>query len=498
MGKGFRVTIKSYNSEVTGSCFMIKIKRPGKPYKRIVVDGGLIQGQDQSLNYILDFDPSEVEALIVTHNHLDHTGKIPMFVKEGFKGYIYCTYQSKESIPIGWKDTLKIMQHEKDLYGKKMLYNLTDVETATSMLFGLKYSHTIQIATDVKLTLLGNGHLYGAAMVLLQISCQKYEQKNILFTGDYYFENELFDAEELPEYVKNLPNLTIIQESTYGNISKETMVPKLKNYVFSSLEAGKNILMPVISQERLELVLLELKKMQEEKLLNKAIKIFIHTPLGVEYLNKIYLNNPEIHDFMPDNACIVPKEDFETVLEHTGQKIILSSSGMADQGVVRFYLKDILYRTDYSIIFTCFTVKGTLGYRLKNSPKGAYFQIDDKTVPLRCDVMHTSELSRHIKYEDIVYFLNQFPYLKNILLTHGEIKAKNYLYGSLKKETSLKDKNIHIMNRDTGFKIDPNMDIEPYPTNLVTPTSIEYITKEKTHKKNKDKIKKKQKNNNKK
>jgi predicted metal-dependent RNase len=284
---------------------------------------------------------------------------------------------------------------------------------------------------------------------------------------------------EIPEWVKELEDLTIIQESTYGDVSINSIEKKLDNYIINALKSNKNIVMPVISQERLELVLLTLKKLQEKKLLSTSVKIFIHTELGKEYLNKVYLDSNDIIDFMPKNTKLIARDDFKTALAYKGLKIILSSSGMADKGCVRYYLRNVLPREDYTVIFTCYTPKGSLGYKLRTATKGEFIRIDNQFVNLLCDVKHSGELSKHVKFEGIVYFINQFKHVKNILLTHGETKTKALLYNKLKNVYP--DKNIFIMNRETGFKLDQNMDITTYPTNFKNDT--EFIRKYSNQKK---------------
>lgn len=466
MAKGFRITIKSFNDEVTGLCIMIKIKRPGEPFERIVIDGGgYNENEYQNLNEKLDFEPTEISHLIVTHSHYDHIFKIPFFVKNGFYNEIYCTPANKGIMKIAFEDSIKIMQYEKDKFNKRMLYNTHDVENTLNQLRGIEYNLPTHISRGVKLTFLGNGHLYGAAAILLQISCKKYEDKNVLITGDYYPTNELFKVPEIPEWVKRLPNLTIITESTYGNTSVDDVKFVFHNYITDAIRDRKNILFPVISLERLELVLYELKKMQDNGELSKSVKIFVHTELGKKYLNDIYLKSPDIINFMPENVELISKDDYETVLKYRKRKFIISSSGMADKGCVRFYLKNVLHRKNFLILFTCFTEKSTLGHKLRNLQKNDEITIDEINCKIACSVKHTSELSRHAKYEDILNFINQFNDVKNILITHGSKNIKEILCSRLK--VIYPEKNIFIMNRSTGFKLDPEMNISTY-----TPTFL--------------------------
>ena len=493
MAKRFRLTIKSVNPEVTGSCDEFKIKRPGEPYERFIVDfGGYQESLYNDLNYSVDIEPSELSYAIVTHSHLDHILRLPMLTKFGFHREIYCTPACKKSIPICLKDSLKIMQSDYDKYGKEMLFTEKELEETETLLTDIEYNVPTHISKGVKVTFLGNGHLYGAASVLLQISCPKYEDINVLITGDYYPTNELYTVKEIPKWVLELPNLTVIQESTYGNTSISEVKETLDEYILTSINSGNNLLFPVISQERLELVLYRLKLLQDKKLLSKSIKIFVHTELGKEYLERVYLKFKDIIDFMPKNVELIQKGDFETALVHTGQKIILSSSGMAEQGCVRFYLKNFLPRKDFTVIFTCYTSKETLGYKLRNSVKGTYIHIDDAYVPLYCDVKHSGELSRHAKFEHIVAFLSQFKNLKNVLLTHGETKTKNLLHSRLSKVFT--NVNFYVMNRETGFKVDYDSNITTYATNFV----IDFVYDKKAASKNGKKGSNSKKNKNKK
>ncbi len=473
MAKGFRVTLKTLQSEVTGTAFILKIKRPGRISQKILIDfGGYQEEKYNILNEVIEFEPTEIDATLVTHAHLDHIFKLPLLYKNGYLGQVYCSNITKTAIPISLMDSLKIMEGEYLRDKKDMLYNISDVNRTIENLTSLPFNKPSQIIPDVSVTLLSNGHLYGAASILLQISCKKYDDINLLFSGDYYEKNELFNVKPFPDFVYDLKNLSIITECTYATTKISDIEKTFNDYILNAVNNNRFIVIPSISLERLELILLRLKTLQEDNLLDTSIPIYIHSELGKQYYNAIYKNG-ECIDVMPTNCEFIAKGDYETVLnDKRFPKILLASSGMADKGNILYYLPRVISDDRVTIIFTCYQSKSTLGYRIKNSTLGERIVVNKISQKRLCDVKCTSEFSHHIKQDQSIAFFNKFSSLSNIFLNHGEIKTMA-LYNAYLKEI-FENKGIYTTNREIGYRISSDSTVSAYRSSL---KSLDYYHK---------------------
>ena len=217
----FYCDIMAMHPEVTGSCILVIVKLPTRETIRFVVDCGLFQEKDyEELNENLAFDAENIDFILVTHNHVDHIGRLPFMVKKGFRNKIYTTKTTAKLLPYSLEDSCKVIKDTSKRKNKKALYNDIDVSETLSLVKPCDYNVKTKVNDNVKVTFLKNGHLIGAAMILVQISFPGYEDINLLFTGDYNSHNLFFDVDPIQEDILNLP-LNVIQESTYGTMNSE-------------------------------------------------------------------------------------------------------------------------------------------------------------------------------------------------------------------------------------------------------------------------------------
>lgn len=175
----FYADIMAMHPEVTGSCNLVIVKLPDGETIRFVVDCGLFQEKEyEELNETLPFNAESVEFCLVTHNHVDHTGRLPFMVKQGFNKKIYATETTCKLLPLALYDSHKVLNDVAKRKNCKCLYDEKDVCHTIQLLQPCKYNETIEISKNVKVTFLNNGHLIGAAVILVQISYPKYENIN--------------------------------------------------------------------------------------------------------------------------------------------------------------------------------------------------------------------------------------------------------------------------------------------------------------------------------
>ena len=264
MGKSCRpcVDIMALHDGVTGSCNLVIVKFPDGNTVRFIVDCGLFQEKEyEKLNRQLPFDAKNIDFCLVTHVHIDHIGRLPYMVKKGFYKNIYATEPTCKFMPAALGDSFKILSSVSKRKNEKCLYSEKDIRTTLELLKPCKYNETIMTYGDnIKVTFFVNGHLVGAAIILVQISYYGCEDINLLFTGDYNSKNIFFDVPKLPKWVLDLP-LTVIQESTYGNMESSEIVECFEDNVLKCINRDGTVLSLVFSIGRAQEILYKLKIM---------------------------------------------------------------------------------------------------------------------------------------------------------------------------------------------------------------------------------------------
>lgn len=477
---GINYEISCLHTGVTGSSIILTIHFPNGNSKQVLIDCGTFQEYEyDKYNYSFpaQLHPENIDYVFLTHTHIDHCGRLPFLVKKGYSNNIYCTNEAKEMIVPALIDCVKILKSDAKTLTKikkklvEPLYDNDDVMQTLRRINALDYNKKIEFDANISITLLGNGHLMGACMVLLQISYPNVETVNLLFTGDYNTDNLFCEIPEIPKWVKKL-KLIVIQESTYGDTSRNSVEKTYSETLISLLRDNKTILSPVIACERAETVLYKLKELQDYNLLPKSVPIYLAGSLACEYF-KIYSMH-SIIDFIPENLTLVTSNNIcihsemlngkniqftdeipEEVLNSKGPKIILTTSGMADKGKAPFYLSKLVHRKDVSVVFTCFLPSNTLGYTLKNCKRGQEhtFNVYGEKIQteINCEIFCTNEFSSHAKSDQLIDFLQIFPNLVGVFINHGEIKTKE-LYAQMVSNL-VKPSFVHIMDRSTFFSI---------------------------------------------
>lgn len=453
----FYADIMAFHPEVTGSLNLVVVKYPDGTTTKFIVDCGLFQEREYSeYNKILPFEPETLDFVLVTHNHIDHTGRLPLLIKNGYNKNIYMTNITECFIKLALNDSYKVLKTTAKRDNDKVLYSEDDVQRTLEKIIGCDYNKTVQIQPNIKATFLSNGHLIGAAMILVQISYPGCEDINILFTGDYNNKNMFFDVLPIPEWIKSLP-LTIVQESTYGNMDSDEIVSCYKENILKAINNGKTVVTPVFSLGRAQEMLYEIKTLQQSGKLSKEIPIYFDGKLAIKYTS-VYLQNDigikeEMKDFMPENLTFVENNLRPELLEDENPKIILTTSGMGSYGPAQTYIPEFLAKENALIQFTGYTAEGTLGARLKNTEKGMPVDVSGLLVIKRADVEYTTEYSAHAKANEMIEFLKQFTNIRLILVNHGEIDVKEIFAERILK--NIATKHVGILGREYFFRIDP-------------------------------------------
>ncbi len=444
--------IMACHPEVTGSCFLGVLKLPNRETAKFVIDCGLFQEKEyDSLNNELPFDCDEISFVVVTHNHVDHIGRLPLLFKRGYNGKVYCSTQTKILLPLALNDSQKVLADVCKRKHQSSLYNVKDVETTLNNVVGVDFNNKIKVTPNIEVTFLENGHLIGAAMILIEINYPGEEPINVLFTGDYNNKNEFLNLHELPMRVRN-KRMSVVIESTYGDTINHGF---FSEKVLEAIEERKTIILPVFSLGRSQEILLRLKELQDTNKLDVNIPIYFDGKLAQAY-TALYCNSKILideskKDFFPRNLVAVNCEIREKLLQTDDCKIIVTTSGMGTYGPAQVYIPYFISKENALILFTGYTAEGTLGANLKNAKKGETVKIGGLILKKFADVSYCNEFSAHAKSEELIEFLKNFNNLRGVLINHGQTKAKEAFAEKILKEININE--AGILSRDYFFRI---------------------------------------------
>ena len=455
----FYVDTMALHPEVSGSCIPLVVKYPDRTTTKFLVDCGRFQDSEyEEYNHNFPFKAEEIDFCIITHNHDDHTGRLPMLINKNPNCKIYTSKDTRTLLRISLMDSYKIAKEEAKRHKKALDYSEATVDQVLNMTKGYEAEETVFVDEHIRITFFENGHLPGASIVLVQISYYGYEDINYLFTGDYNEKNTFFIPKPLPEWVFNLP-LTVITEATYGT-TDTTDIEKCfeKNIIEHVVKGGQTGVFPVLGQCRAQEILYYFKTLQDKGVLDLSIPIIAAGKTMHSY-NYMYSSGkinicPEKADFFPrnliyENKCIPMAE----AISNSRQKIIVTTSGMGSHGPARTYLPTYLANPHALVHFTCYTAPETLGGQLKQHKKGDTVKIFGQNVTLNAEIKYTSEFSAHAKADQLIKFLKRFYHLKLVLINHGETKQKDIFEQRVIEEVS--PKATGILGRDTFFRIGP-------------------------------------------
>ncbi len=423
---------------VTGSCHLFTLGNT-----KLLVDCGLFQGsQDlEDLNReVFPFNPSELDAVLVTHGHLDHVGRLPKLVKEGYKGVIYATNTTKQIAEIVLLDAAKIQleDYERALRkaqrtGKekkilKPLFDQQDVMQTLSLFQGVSMNQVQQLGNNISVIYRPAGHILGSSF--LEITSP---EGKIICSGDLGNTESGVQADfELPTSCD-----AVLVESTYGNRShrplKETLV-EFKSVILEALKTKGKILIPSFALERSQNILFHLKNLQQSGDIPK-IPIYLDSPMASK-MTKIYEGSE--NEFLPKVASdlkhgsepfepetlhySITAEDSKKINEHQGQAIVIAGSGMMTGGRILHHLRHHLWQKETSVLIVGYQSHGTLGRLLVDGKKRVKIYGED--IVVRASIHTIGGFSAHADQDDLLRWLE--PTSKaTIYMIHGEVETMN-------------------------------------------------------------------------
>ncbi|MDP2907993.1 MAG: beta-CASP ribonuclease aCPSF1 [Nanoarchaeota archaeon] len=438
-----RLTFLGGAREVGRSCIFLQT-----PESRILLDCGLNVAANSDDKAYPMFDAPEfilkdIDAIILTHSHLDHCALIPALYKMGYDGPLYCTAPTRDISALLMLDYIGIAQKE----GLKPLYSSTDIKDMVKHTICLDYEEVTDVTPDVRLTLYNAGHTLGSAMAHMHIGNGLH---NFLYTGDMNYET----SNLLTAASTSFPRLeTALIEATYGG--KDDIVPSRKDsekylldVITDTVKNHGRVLMPVLGVGRSQEVMLIIERAIREGLIDK-IPIYvqgmvwdvtaIHTTYPEFFNNKVKRNifhkdhNPFLSDVFKQVAGY---NEMQEVLEEKGPCVIMATSGMMVGGPSVEYFKALAENPKNALVFTCYQGEGSLGRRIQQGDKVINFPKGDKVDEIKVNMaVHTiSGFSGHSSRKQLMQFVyNLDPKPKRIIVNHGESSKCLDLASSLHK-----------------------------------------------------------------
>ena len=423
------ITFYGSAREVTGSLALVKTEK----YK-FLVDCGFFQG-DQN-DYFrnkapFNFDPKDIDFVLITHSHMDHCGKLPWLVKNGFKNNIYCTSPTKDIMYYILLDAVGIMKYNKKKYKRDTIYEEKDVEKTISLVKTFDYNKPFSPKENIVVNFKNSGHILGSATVeISEIKDDRTEK--IVFTGD--MGKNLSPIVNDTEFVNGCDHLII--ESTYGNKNHKNMDTR-KNDLLKAIKQTINnngsVLIPSFAIERTEELLYDLNELFNEKKLSN-VPVFLDSPLAKNVLS-VYRkyqdwfdhnaqqkikSGDDIFDF-PGFKIIDDTFESEQLIKNTQAKIVLAGSGMMSGGRIINYLPLYLTQKNNTVVFVSYQAKDTLGEKLVKGQKT--INVDGKKLKVKAQVLQIPSYTSHADQKKLKSFVKNIkhPHPKNIFINHGNI-----------------------------------------------------------------------------
>jgi len=423
---------------VTGSCHFLQLKKGPK----ILVDCGYFQGHVEKRTFEpFDFDPKKVDILLITHAHLDHVGRIPKLVKEGFDGRIIALRSAMELTEVVLMDSAKIAEEDFKTARKKALrrgeeklvrepiYTIDDVKAVFDLnIQYAEYDKAITLSPGVKATFRNAGHILGSATI--QIDFTEAEQsKTVVFSGDLGNQHDVIMP--VPTAVKQADALYI--ESTYGDRNHRSLqesVKEFKSVIINTLSNQGNVLIPSFAIERSQEILLLLKQMYYDKEL-PVCKVFLDSPMAIratqiysqyhhelnDAANQLFARDNSIFDF-PYLQYSLKGDDSMRINNEESGCIIIAGSGMCSGGRILHHFKHRLWDARNSVMFVGYQVEGTLGRQMVDGIEAIH--IYREKIKVNAKIHMINGFSAHADQSDLLAWMEGFEKLDKVFLIHGE------------------------------------------------------------------------------
>lgn len=445
-----KITFLGAARTVTGSCYLIETGA-----HKLLVDCGMFQGSKlvkafNEKDFL--FNPAEIDAVVLTHAHVDHSGLLPKLVKEGFRGPVHCTKSTEELCSILLPDSAHIQESDAEFAnrkgmraGKKFvepLFTVDDADRALKLFRIHDFAAEFTVVPGVRVRFKVAGHILGSAFVEMLVT-EGAKTTRLIFTGDIGQPNQ--PIIEDPETMEGAD--FIVTESTYGNRVHEAYDKEgeLARIINDTVERGGNVVIPAFAVGRTQVLLYYFQKLLSEGRIPE-VPIYVDSPMANK-ATQITMTNPEEYDAearslyemqgrrlvnMRNLHFTATAQESVAINDTPGSKIILSASGMADAGRILHHLKHNLWREDSSVVFAGYQAEGSMGRQIIDGAKRV--KIMGETISVKAKIYNMKGFSAHADKEQLLGWyggMKRVP--KAFFVTHGEIDAAMSLADELRR-----------------------------------------------------------------
>ena len=423
---------------VTGSCHCLEVNG-----KKILIDCGLQQGRDEHDENALDFAPSYIDYVIVTHAHIDHSGRIPLLVKEGFQGQIFATRLTCQLMSVMLRDSAFIQESDAEWQNQKgkragrpevePLYTLADAEAALQQLFPAEYRQVLDLCDGVRIRFRDAGHLLGSSMVEIWAT-EGDVTKKLVFSGDLGNIDQPIIRN--PEFLDEADY--VVMESTYGDRNHEipeSYVESLAQLIDNTFARGGNVIIPSFAVGRTQELLYFLREIKHQGLVKSfpSFQVCVDSPLAAEatriyagdlrgYLDEeaiAVLQGGENLFTFPGLTLVQSTDESKALNMDKSSKVIISASGMCDAGRIRHHLKHNLWRQESTVVFVGYQAEGSLGRRLLEGAKSV--KLFGEEIAVNARIVNFQGLSSHADRDHLLAWIQHFsPAPQQVFVVHGD------------------------------------------------------------------------------
>ncbi len=433
-----KLTFIGANHEVTGSCHCLEACG-----KKILVDYGMEQGGNVYENAELPFAIPDVDYILITHAHIDHTGLLPLLYAEGFRGQIFATQATCDLCNIMLKDSAHIQEMEAEWKNRKArragkpevepLYTINDAEGVLTHFVPCHYKDVLTLTDGLRIRFTDVGHLLGSASIEVWMEEEGVEKK-IVFSGDIGNKNKPLIKN--PSYIDEADY--VVMECTYGDRTHDRThehIEELAQILQGTLDRGGNLVIPAFAVGRTQEILYFMRKIKEEKLIkgHDDFEVYVDSPLAVEATQVFTKNIMECYDEeamdlvnrginpigFPGLKLSITSEDSKNINFDMTPKVIISAAGMCDAGRIRHHLKHNLWRPECTILFAGYQAVGTLGRSLLEGAQ--VVKLFGETIDVEAHIEKLDGISGHADMNGLITWVSAFKEKPSqVFLVHGD------------------------------------------------------------------------------
>ena len=424
---------------VTGSCHCLEVNG-----KRILVDCGLQQGRDEVSNAEFPFAANAIDCVLVTHAHIDHSGRIPMLIKQGFRGRILTTRLTADLLDIMLLDSAHIQEQDAEWKNRKAersgaprvepLYTIEDASRVREFLTTCEYGEKVELCQGVTVEFVDAGHLLGSASIIVDAT-EGGVTKRLVFSGDLGNINQPIIRDPVHIYGADY----VVMESTYGDRNHTEVwsyTDDLAQIIDETIARGGNVVIPSFAVGRTQELLYFIREIKDQGLVksNPDFPVYIDSPLAKK-ATTIFTGN--LHGYLDEDALALVQdgthmfnftnlrmtetsEESKALNEDHTPKVIISASGMCDAGRIRHHLKHNLWRPECTVVFVGYQGEGTLGRSLLEGTKSV--KLFGEEIAVHAKIVNFQGLSSHADRDHLLSWISDFkePKPQHVFVVHGD------------------------------------------------------------------------------